>query len=254
MTKFSVTPGRIQLAYSLSAGVIGFLFCLNVFHSLVLGFCFALVVSAATRQFVSSRQNARQVANSRLIPDLTEIFAAGLEAGLSLLECAEELTRHSNQRLVTLGQQISAALDSNLALPEKLQRCSSLVACREAGLLFQMLETAAVFGDRGLRDALLGFAKRTRELHALEDELQSRLGWIRGTATLAQFSPWIVVALLSLRPEAAAAYANGTGALLLVAGLIATQLAAHLIALASKRSSVTEVFSVGGIPEFRRAS
>ena len=246
LSKFRDPDFRAQLILLAASTTSAFLVALLVIHSAVVAACLALVVSAAILQFNLARKKAREMAHSRLIPDLTEILAGGIEAGLSLVECVEEITRHRNPLLISLGQKMGAVLDSNLPIAQKLNRCSKLISCREGDLMFQLIESAMHFGDRGLVSALLGFAKRTRELHSLEDELNSRLGWIRGTVTLAQFTPWIVVVLLSLRPEAASAYASAVGAALLIGGLFATQFAGRLISLAATKSSPERIFEVGG--------
>lgn len=253
LRKFSDHDFRVQLTLVSAGAALALIVSLLFLRSMVLAVCLALVVSAAIMQLLRARRMAKELAHSRLIPDLTEILAGGLEAGLSLVECVEELTRHRNPVLIDLGHKMAAVLDSNLPTSQKLNRCSKLVSCREGDLLFQLIESAMHFGDRNLGSAMLGFAKRTRELHSLQEELDSRLGWIRGTVTLAQFTPWIVVVLLSLRPEAASAYASPVGAALLLGGLVATQFAGRLISLASTRSAAARIFQVGGLLEGGRS-
>lgn len=235
-------------------GLVALAASLAVLKVPALSLCLALVVSAAVMQYQRSRAKSREASNSKLIPELAEILAGGLEAGLSLIECAEQLAGHSNPRLAEIARQMSAILDSNLAMSTKLNRCAELVSCREGNLLFELLETSMVFGDRGLRETLLGFSRRCRDLQALEDELDSRLGWIRGTATLAQFTPWVVVVLLSLRTEGAASFGTDSGAALLIAGFVVTQFAGRLISLASTRAKNHAIFEIGGLTSAVQAS
>lgn len=236
-----------SLVWPAAAGLVAGLGSYAFLSVAALSLCLALVTSAAVLKFLRSRQRAREAANSRLIPELAEILAGGLEAGLSLIECAEQLVSHSNPRMVEIARQMGAILDSDLHMATKLSRCAKLVSCREGNLLFQLLETSLVFGDRGLRETLLGFSKRSRDLQALEDELESRLGWIRGTATLAQFTPWVIVVLLSSRLEGATAFATDTGATLLIIGLVVTQIAGRLVSLASMRVKNLGIFEIGGL-------
>lgn len=230
---------------SLFAAVASFVACLTLFESWSLGVCLALVAASSVSQLLRSRELASEHSNSRLVPALAESLANGFEAGLSLVECFEELSRNSNKKLATKAQEMSAILDSNSNTSSKLARCAELISCREADLLFQLLDAAAVFGDRRLKQTLLGFARRTRDLHALEDELSSRLSWIKGTATLARFAPWVVVVFLSMRPEAAAAFNTTAGAGVLLAGLISSELARRLINAAAGRSMVQRPFRFG---------
>ncbi len=74
--------------------------------------------------------------------------------------------------------------------------------------------------------ALAGFLRddvRTR------GELETRQGWTVYAARLAVAAPWIVLALLSTRPEAAAAYRTPAGAAVLAAGALGTVAAYRLM-------------------------
>lgn len=246
MTTLVISKKSLSALWVVVAAGLGLGVCLAVFHSLTLGLCLAAMLSASVMQLSTARALASELSNSRLVPELAESLANSLNAGLSLIECFEDLSRSNNTRLADKAQRMSAILDSNLGTSRKLSSCAQLISCREADVLFQLLEAAAVFGDRKLNQILIGFAKRTRELHALEDELKSRLGWIKGTATLARFAPWIVVLFLCFRPEAAAAFNTPMGAGVLISGLVASELARRMINAAAGARPAQRSFQIGG--------
>ena len=69
----------------------------------------------------------------------------------------------------------------------------------------------------------LGRLLRTLSTFLREDgrtraELETRQGWTVNAARLAVAAPWVVLAMLSTRPESIRAYASATGTLVLVVG------------------------------------
>jgi tight adherence protein B len=69
----------------------------------------------------------------------------------------------------------------------------------------------------------LGRLLRTLSAFLREDartraELETRQGWTVNAARLAVAAPWIVLAMLSLRPQAVAAYDTATGLVVLAIG------------------------------------
>ena len=65
---------------------------------------------------------------------------------------------------------------------------------------------------------LSGFLREDARTRA---ELETRQGWTVNAARLALVAPWVVLAMLSLRPETVVAYDSATGvAVLLVGGMV----------------------------------
>ncbi len=56
-------------------------------------------------------------------------------------------------------------------------------------------------------------------------ELEARQSWTVNAAKLAAAAPWLVLALLSTRPESVQAYKSGAGALVLLTGAVVTAVA-----------------------------
>jgi tight adherence protein B len=69
-----------------------------------------------------------------------------------------------------------------------------------------------------------------REDARTRGELESRQSWTVSAARLAMAAPWILLALLALRPEAVAAYNSAAGAAVLLVGA-AVSIAAYRVML-----------------------
>ena len=71
-------------------------------------------------------------------------------------------------------------------------------------------------------------------------EVEARQSWIRGAAVLGVAAPWIVLGLLAMRPEGAAAYGSPEGIALIVAGAVLSLVAYRIM------------LRLGRLPEPRR--
>ena len=84
-------------------------------------------------------------------------------------------------------------------------------------------------GGRDLGALLRSLSRMLREDMRTRGELEARQSWTVNGAKVAVAAPWLVLALLSTRPQAAAAYATATGALVLLGGAVASAVAYWLM-------------------------
>jgi tight adherence protein B len=73
-------------------------------------------------------------------------------------------------------------------------------------------------GGSDLGRLLRALSAFLREDARTRAELETRQGWTVNAARLAVAAPWVVLGLLSLRPEAVAAYNTAAGSVVLVVG------------------------------------
>jgi tight adherence protein B len=145
-------------------------------------------------------------------------LASAVRAGLSLPEALSQLGSRGPAALrepfQRFGQNYRATgrfgdcldrLKAGLADPTGDRIVESLRLAREVGgsELGRLLRTLSAF----LRDDV-----RTRA------ELESRQTWTINAARLAVAAPWLILAVLSVRPEAVRAYNSAGGVLVLVCG------------------------------------
>jgi tight adherence protein B len=96
-------------------------------------------------------------------------------------------------------------------------------------------------GGIGYLESLREQALRTRQEIALWGELDSKQGWVTGTAKLAIIAPWIIVATLSTRSENVAIYNTPEGIGVLLAGLLVSLVAYRLVVLMGNLSKPKRV-------------
>ncbi|HJG52920.1 MAG TPA: type II secretion system protein F, partial [Brachybacterium faecium] len=65
-------------------------------------------------------------------------------------------------------------------------------------------------------------------------ELEARQSWTVNAARLALAAPWIVLALMATRPQAAQAYDTATGMVLIVVGAVASLIAYRVMLLIAR--------------------
>ena len=91
--------------------------------------------------------------------------------------------------------------------------------------LVESLRIAREVGGSDLGSLLRTLSTFLREDARTRSELETRQSWTVNAARLAVAAPWIVLALLSTRPESVQAYNTTTGVLVLAVGAAATVIA-----------------------------
>jgi tight adherence protein B len=109
--------------------------------------------------------------------------------------------------------------------------------------LVELIRVANSSGGAGFIDSLRDLGLRTRSELALWGELESKQGWVTGTAKLAIVAPWIIVATLSSRPENVAIYNTAAGIAILVFGLTVSLFAYRVVTLLGALSRPRRVFT-----------
>jgi tight adherence protein B len=95
-------------------------------------------------------------------------------------------------------------------------------------------------GGAELIGVLRALSTSVRADAALRGEVEARQSWIRGAAVLGTIAPWVVLALLVLRPEGASAYGTPEGMLEICGGALVSVVAFRIM------------LRIGRLPEPRR--
>lgn len=102
-----------------------------------------------------------------------------------------------------------------------------------ADRILETLRMSREVGGNELPTVLRALAAHLRQEAAIRGEVEARQSWVMNAARLGAAAPWVILALLATRPEAAAAYNTSTGIAVIVGGLVVTVIAYRLmIALA----------------------
>jgi tight adherence protein B len=101
---------------------------------------------------------------------------------------------------------------------DALDRLKAALADPVADRIIESLRVARDVGGSDLGRLLRTLSQFLRDDARTRAEIETRQGWTINAARLALAAPWLVLALLSLRPETVAAYDSAVGVFVLTVG------------------------------------
>jgi len=213
----AVTPAQLTAA-SAALSVITFLLVLAVSLSGTIALAFASFTSLTPLSLVRWRQRQRAAELRELWPEVADNLASGVRAGLSLPEALAQIGVRGPEALrrpfLRFGEDYRATGRFN----ECLDRLKSYLADPVGDRIVESLRMAREVGGTDLGRLLRTLSAFLREDARTRAELETRQGWTVNAARLAVAAPWLLLALLALRPEAVRAYNTATGGLVLLIG------------------------------------
>lgn len=213
----TVSPGAL-LGACLGVGAFVALAVVAVTRSVPIAACFGVIAAGAPVAVVRHRGRRRRDRLRELWPEVVDHLASGVRAGLSLPEAVSQLAVRGPEELrpqfAIFARDHRATGRFTACLDDLKERMADPVADR-------IVESLRITRDVGGTD--LGKLLRTLSAFLRDDirtrgELEARQSWTIAGARLAVAAPWVILAMLSGRPETAAAYNSVTGALVLAAG------------------------------------
>jgi tight adherence protein B len=123
---------------------------------------------------------------------------------------------------------------------DSLDRLKDRLADPVADRIVETLRMSREVGGNELTTVLRNLAAYLRQDAAIRSEVEARQSWIVNAARLGVAAPWIVLLLLSTRPEAASAYNSPEGIVLIAVGLALSVVAYRIM------------IGIGRLPEERR--
>lgn len=191
--------------------------------------CFATMAGHAPLSLVRMRARRRRASLRDLWPDAVDNIASGVRAGLALPEALSQLGRRGPEELrpafVAFAEDYRATGRFEQCLDRLKERLSDPVGDR----LVESLRIAREVGGSDLGRLLRTLSTFLREDSRTRAELETRQGWTVNAARLAVAAPWIVLAMLSTRPESIQAYASTTGTMVLLTGAAVSGLAYRIM-------------------------
>ena len=199
-----------------------------------------VVASLLPLAVVTARARGRRRARRVAWPDLVDHLVSALRAGQPLAESVGSLATvgapETREAFVLFEREVRASGAVSPALDALKERLADPVADR----LVETLRMAREVGGSELPTVLRNLAASLRAELAVRAEAEARQSWVVSAARLGVAAPWIVLLLLSARPEAASAYNSPLGLLVLGVGLVVTIVAYRLMV------------ELGRLPEERR--
>lgn len=192
-----------------------------------------LVALATPTVIVGWRARVQRRASRVVWPDVVDHLVSAVRSGLALPDGVASLA-HSGPPTT---REAFAAFERDYQATGNFARCLDRLKDRLADpIADRILETLRMSREVGgseLPSVLRNLAKYLRQESAIRGEVEARQSWVMNAARLGAAAPWVVLVLLSTRPEAAAAYNTPAGVALIVGGLLVTVVAYRtMIALA----------------------
>ena len=182
---------------------------------------------------VGWRARSQRRANRVVWPDVVDHLVSTVRSGLALPDGVAALA--STGPIAT--REAFAVFEADYAASgnfgRSLDRLKEQLADPVADRILETLRMSREVGGNELPAVLRALASHLRQEAAIRGEVEARQSWVMNAARLGAAAPWVILALLSTRPEAAAAYNSPTGVAVIVGGLVATVIAYRaMIALA----------------------
>lgn len=211
-----VTPARLVASCAGVALVAG-AGMLVVSRTATIAVAFALLAGWAPVAVVRRRAVRRQAAVRGCWPDVIDDLASSVRAGLALGEALADVGRAGPEPLRPAFTRFAADLRATGRYGEALDTLKADLADPVADRVVESLRLAREVGGTDLGRVLRTLSAALREDLRLRGEVAARQSWTVNGARLAVAAPWLVLAFLSLRPEAVAAYGTAAGAAVLAA-------------------------------------
>jgi tight adherence protein B len=178
----------------------------------------AFAAGAATPVLaVRWRAKRRRRALAAVWPDVVDHLVSAVRSGLALPDAVAQLEHAGPTATRPAFAAYAADHRATGSFAYALDRLKDRLADPVADRIIETLRMAREVGGTEVTPVLRELAAYLRLDLATRGELEARQTWIVSAARLGVAAPWIVLLILSTRPEAAQAY-NAAGGLALIAG------------------------------------
>ena len=190
---------------------------------------FAAIFTAIPFLIISSRARNRRTRLREVWPEAVDTLVSGVRAGMSLPEALTNFGERGPEAVRPQFRAFAADYAATARFDNSLDRLKARFADPVADRIVEALRLAHEVGGTDLGTLLRSLSQMLREDMRTRGELEARQSWTVNGAKVAVAAPWFVLALLSTRSQAAAAYATATGAVILLAGAVVSIIAYRLM-------------------------
>ncbi|WP_193105324.1 type II secretion system F family protein [Brachybacterium sp. FME24] len=168
--------------------------------------------------FLRSAARRRATAMREVWPEAVDHVNSAIRAGLSLPEALVQLGRKGPEELRPAFHEFSLDYQASGDFAGCLDRLKVRLADPVGDRIVEALRITRDVGGTDLGGLLRTLAAFLREDARTRAELEARQSWTVNAARLALAAPWLVLALMSTRPQAAQAYDSPMGMAMIVIG------------------------------------
>jgi tight adherence protein B len=184
--------------------------------------------------YIRVRRHRRRRVLREAWPDALAGLVASIRAGASLAEACSSLATRGPRELRPHFAAFRDTYRSAGSLEAALSRLRDGICDPVADRVVAALTMAHQVGGSDLVRVLRTLADFVREDLRARKEVEARWSWTVTAARVAAAAPWIVLAMMSTRPEAARAYASTAGMVVVSVGAIATVVGYRLMLRAAR--------------------
>ncbi|MFT4051597.1 MAG: type II secretion system F family protein [Microbacterium sp.] len=174
--------------------------------------------AAAPFSWLTSRGRRLRRARRALWSDVCELLISGVRAGMSLPDAVAALAVSGPPPLRPAFLRFAADIAASGHFDSSALRLKAALADPVADRIIETLRMARQVGGTELVLVLRSLSASVRADATLRAEVEARQSWVRGAAVVGVVAPWIVLGMLALRPEGAAAYSSAAGVAVVLGG------------------------------------
>jgi tight adherence protein B len=200
------------------AGVVTFTAVVAVSRSGSIALTFGGFAAYAPVAIVKMRRRQRTTELRELWPDVTDNLCSAIRAGMSLPEAVGQVAVRGPEQLREAFAAFAADYRATGRFGDCLDALKARLADPVADRIVESLRVTREVGGSDLGRLLRTLSQFLREDARTRAELETRQGWTVNAARLALAAPWVVLAMLALRPQTVAAYNSPAGVLVLAVG------------------------------------
>jgi tight adherence protein B len=213
----SVTPRQL-IGSSVGLCLVVFVVASAISRAMPIAAAFAIFASWAPASVVRYRRRKRRTELRDLWPEAVDNLASGVRAGLSLPEALTQLGVRGPKELRRPFQRFGEDYRVNGRFSECLDRLKTNLADPTGDRIVEALRLARDVGGTDLGRLLRTLSTFLREDARTRAELETRQSWAVNGARIAVAAPWLLLAALSVNPEAVRVYNSASGAVVLMIG------------------------------------
>ena len=214
---------------SLGLGLLIGLVFLGMSRAWPVALAFSAIFTAIPFLIISSRARNRRTRLREVWPEAVDTLVSGVRAGMSLPEALTNLGERGPEAVRPQFRAFATDYAASARFDSSLDRLKTRFADPVADRIVEALRLAHEVGGTDLGTLLRSLSQMLREDMRTRGELEARQSWTVNGAKVAVAAPWLVLALLSTRPQAAAAYATTAGAVVLLVGAVVSVIAYRLM-------------------------
>ena len=214
---------------SIGLGLLVGLVFLGMSRAWPVALSFAAIFTTIPFLVISSRARNRRTRLREVWPEAVDTLVSGVRAGMSLPEALTNLGERGPEAVRPQFRAFATDYAASARFGSSLDRLKARFADPVADRIVEALRLAHEVGGTDLGMLLRSLSQMLREDMRTRGELEARQSWTVNGAKVAVAAPWLVLALLATRPQAAAAYATTAGAVVLLVGAVVSVVAYRLM-------------------------